>query len=162
MSPVTLGWLGHLRDRLLAPGRDRTPAASQDSELRARARHADALLGAGRRDEAMTEFLAVFASDPGLLVELGAELERVACEMGGDVWLDYRLAGLRAALDAGSAHAGSIDDGGDWVREAYGELLEEHRDHPARLARIRAVGRLIDEAVERGDLPRALIRRGPR
>jgi hypothetical protein len=92
--------------------------------------------------------------------------------MGGDVWLDYRLAGLRAALDAGSpntgspsagiANAGMIDDGGDWVREAYGELLEEHRDHPARLARIRHVGRLIDEAVERGDLPRALIRRGPR
>lgn len=152
-------WLGHLRDRLRAPGREPArPGGAGDAELHALARRADGLLAAGRRDEAMTEYLAVFARDPGLLVELGGELERVAAEMGGDVWLDYRLAGLRAALE----DAGHGGDDADWVREVYGELLEEHRDDAARLARIRAVGRLIDAAVERGDLPRALIRRGPR
>ncbi len=152
-------WLGHLRDRLRAPGRERSRSAgAADAELHALARRADALLAAGHRDEAMAQYLAVFARDPGLLVELGGELERVAAEMGGDVWLDYRLAGLRAALE----QEGDGADDADWVREVYGELLEEHRGDAARLTRIREVGRLIDAAVERGDLPRALIRRAPR
>ncbi|HEU5060682.1 MAG TPA: hypothetical protein VFU21_29325 [Kofleriaceae bacterium] len=147
-------WLGHLRDRLRAPGRE--PAA--DPHLEARARRADGLLAAGRREEAVAEYLEVFARDPGLMVELGPGIEQVAAELGGDMWLDFRLAGLRAALEV----AGDDDADTDWVREAYGELLEEHRDDGARLARIREVGRLIDAAVARGDLPRALIRRGPR
>lgn len=153
MSPA---WLGHLRDLLRAPGREPGPPVPvMDADLRARLRRADALLAADRPEEAMADYLAVFARDPGLFVELGVELEQVAARIGGDVWLEYRLLGLRAALEAAG-------DDGDWVREAYGELLEEHRGDPARLARIRAVGRLIDAAVERGDLPRALIRRGPR
>jgi hypothetical protein len=142
-----MSWL----DRLRAPGGE----AALDAELHARARRADALLAAGRKADAMAEYLAVFARDPGLLVELGAEVERVACDLGGDVWLEYRLLALRAGLE------GAADDA-DWVREAYGEILEEHRDDPARVARIRAVGRLIDAAVTRGDLPRALVRRAPR
>ena len=151
-------WLGHLRDRLRAPGRE--PARRDDAELHARMRRADALLAAGRRPEGMAEYLEVFARDPGLVVEVDAEVETIAAEMGGDVWLDYRLAGLRAALDAAAAADDEADT--DWVREVYGELLEEHRDDGARLARIREVGRLIDAAARRGDLPRALIRRGPR
>lgn len=106
----------------------------------------------------MAGYLAVFARDPGLLVELGGELEPVAAELGGDVWLEFRLLGLRAGLEGAPR---STDDA-DWVREAYGELLEEFRGDAVRLARIRAVGRLIDAAVERGDLPRALVRRAPR
>jgi hypothetical protein len=149
MSPA---WLSHLRDRLRA----RRQPDLRDAELRARALRADDLLRAGRREQAMAEYLAVFASDPGLLVELGGELDQVAREMGGAVWLDYRLAGIRAALEQPAV----ADD--DEVREAYGELLDEHRGDPDAVTRIRAVGRLIDEAVERGDLPRALIRRGPR
>jgi hypothetical protein len=162
---MPLGWLGHLRDRLRAPGREpaASAAAAAADELPARARRAEALLAAGRRDEAMAEYLAVLARDPGLLVELGAEPERVAADMGGDVWLEYRLLALRAALDAAGLPDPDDRDGDtDWVREVYGELLEEHRGHPARLARIRAVGRLIDAAVARGDLPRALVRRAPR
>jgi hypothetical protein len=152
-------WLGTLRDRLRAPARG--PAAVRDDpDLLARARRADGLLAAGRRDEAMAEYLEVFSRDPGLVVELGPAIEQVAAEMGGDVWLDFRLAGLRAALDV--AATGADDADSEWVREAYSELLEEHRDDGARLARIRDVGRLIDAAVERGDLPRALLRRGPR
>lgn len=153
-------WLGTLRDRLRAPGR--APAAVRDDpDLLARARRADGLLAAGRREEAMAEYLEVFSRDPGLVVELGAGIEQVAAELGGDVWLDFRLAGLRAALDVAASERDSDADG-EWVREAYSELLEEHRDDGARLARIRDVGRLIDAAVERGDLPRALLRRGPR
>ena len=77
--------------------------------------------------------------------------------------LDARLAALRAQLAA--LPTGDPDGDGeaaDQVREAYGELLDEYRADPASLTRIREVGRLIEQAVERGDLPRALIRRGPR
>ena len=153
-------WLGSLRDRLRAPGRE-LAAVRDDPELQVRARRAEALLAAGRRAEGMAEYLEIFARDPGLVVELGPGIEQVAAEMGGDVWLDFRLVGLRAALDVAAA---AVDDDADaeWVREAYGELLEEHRNDGARLARIREVGRLIDAAVERGDLPRALFLRGPR
>jgi hypothetical protein len=141
-------------ERLRAP--EREPAAVRDdAELHARARKAQAQLADGRKAEAMAGYLAVFARDPGLLVELGAELEPVAAELGGDVWLEFRLLGLRAGLE------GAADDA-DWVREAYGELLEEYRGDPIRLARIRAVGRLIGAAESRGDLPRALVRRAPR
>jgi hypothetical protein len=77
--------------------------------------------------------------------------------------LEVRLAALRAQL-AAVPTGDPEEDGvaGDQVREAYGELLDEHRADPESLSRIREVGRLIDLAVERGDLPRALIRRGPR
>jgi hypothetical protein len=76
--------------------------------------------------------------------------------------LEVRLATLLAQLTA--LPGGDPDEdgeAGDQVREAYGELLDEYRADPASLSRIREVGRLIEQAVERGDLPRALIRRGP-
>lgn len=87
-------------------------------------------------------------------------LAAAAAARGGEVWLALRLGWLRAALAEQRRRAGDGED--DGIRELYGELLDEHRDQPAALARIREVGRLIDEAVERGDLPRALIRRAPR
>jgi hypothetical protein len=148
-------------ERLRAPEREPAPAVRDDPELHARARKAQALLAAGRKAEAMAGYLAVFARDPGLLVELGAELEPVAAELGGEVWLEFRLLGLRAGLEGAPREPCEIDDA-DWVREAYGELLEEYRDDPMRLARIRAVGRLIGAAEARGDLPRSLVRRAPR
>ncbi len=89
-------------------------------------------------------------------------LAAAAAARGGQVWLALRLGWLRAALAEQRRRGGGGGGDGDGIRELYGELLEEHRGEPAALARIREVGRLIDEAVERGDLPRALIRRAPR
>ena len=124
----------------------------------ARCLHADALLAAGRPAEAMAELLAVLSRDPLLVQQWSGELDDVAREQGDPVWLEYRLACLRAALAGG----GRRGDEQDYVRELYGELCEDYRDDPAAMARVREVGRLIDEAVERGDLPRALVRRSPR
>jgi hypothetical protein len=72
--------------------------------------------------------------------------------------LESRLAELRAKL---AAAAGANDDGeaAEVVREAYGELLEEYRGDADATSRIRDVGHLIEEAVQRGELPQALIRR---
>jgi hypothetical protein len=78
--------------------------------------------------------------------------------MSGRSDLESRLAKLRAKL---AAAAGANDDGeaADVVREAYGELLDEYRGDADATSRIRDVGRLIEEAAQRGELPRALIRR---
>jgi hypothetical protein len=123
----------------------------------ARAFLADCLLAAGRLPEALAEFARAFAVEPTLLHEFGEELLEVTRKAGGAPWLDYRLACLRAAIAMG----GDGEDG-DEVRELYGELCDEYRGDPTALAGIRAVGREIDQAVARGDLPRALVRRGPR
>ncbi|HLU68624.1 MAG TPA: CoA-binding protein [Kofleriaceae bacterium] len=103
------------------------------------------------------------------LVDAGMDVVQDACTLAdhrrfrrSGLLLDQQLAALREALDAGVA--GRDDDGeaADQVREVYGELLEQYRADPDALSRVREVGRLIEEAVQRGDLPRALIRRGPR
>jgi hypothetical protein len=144
---------GHVEEHI-ALWRD---LADRSANPAARGFLADCLLAAGRPTEAMAEFAAAFAADPGLLHEFGDELADAIRGIGGEAWLDYRLACLRAALAVGGD-----DDDADQVRELYGELCEEHRAEPASLDRIRAVGRQIEEAVARGDLPRALVRRGPR
>lgn len=125
----------------------------------ARACRADVLLLAGDRGAALADFLAAVDGDPGL-VAFQPDLAELAREEGGEARLRFRLAELRAAL----AGLGSDDDGDDddRVRELYGELLEEFRADPGAIARIREVGALIDAAVDRGDLPRAIVRRGPR
>ena len=126
----------------------------------ARACRADVLLRAGDRAAALADFLDAVDGDPGL-VGFQPDLAGLAREAGGEARLRFRLAELRAAL----AGLGADDDGGDdddRVREMYGELLEEFRADPRAMARIRELGALIDAAVDRGDLPRAIVRRGPR
>jgi hypothetical protein len=114
--------------------------------------HADTLLLAGQHAEAMQLFLGIFDRQPTLLYEFGGDLYDVARDLGGAIWLGYQLACLRAGL------AEPPDD--DYVREMYSELLEEYAGEPAALARVREVGKAIDEAVLAGRLPRALVRRG--
>jgi len=156
-------WFTRLRERLRgSPG-----AAAAAAELRAeeeRLARADVLLAEGRRDEAMAEFLAVFSREPTLLDHFSARLDPIAGELGGEVWLAYRLIGLRAALEAARtpSFSSDADELAELLRESYVELLEEHRGSSEATQRIRAIGRLIDEATSRGELPRALIRRAPR
>jgi hypothetical protein len=144
-----------------------------DSQL-ARACRAELLFRAGEAELALAEMLDALESDPGL-IHFRTGLHQLARERGGEAWLRHRLAHLKAALaglrtapgeDAAALDAlldtsdGDADD--DLVRELYCELLEEHRADPAALMRIRELGPLIDQAVDRGDLPRAIVRRGPR
>jgi hypothetical protein len=129
----------------------------------ARACHAELLLLAGRADRAREEFLDAVELDPAL-VHFRAELEELAREGGREARLRYRMACLRAAL-AGfhPVRDPELDqDDDDYVSELYGELLEEHRADPEALARIRELGALIEQAVDRGELPRAIVRRAPR
>jgi len=68
--------------------------------------------------------------------------------------LRVRLSDLRVALQD---DADQLDD---QVRELYSELLDEFRDDPAALDEIRELGEAFSVAVERGDLPRAMVMRG--
>jgi hypothetical protein len=124
----------------------------------ARACRADVLLRAGDRAGALGDFLDAIDGDAGL-VAFQPDLAELAREAGGEPRLRFRLAELRAAL---VGLASDDDDDDDSVREMYGELLEEFRAEPGAIARIREVGALIDAAVDRGELPRAIVRRGPR
>jgi hypothetical protein len=127
----------------------------------ARACLADLFLVAGQRDRALDLFLDALDRDP-TLVQFRVELGGLARERGGESSLRYRIACLRAGL-AGFRPDGEDEDGDDdYVRELYGELLEDHRADPAALTRIRELGPLIEDAAQRGDLPRAIVRRGPR
>jgi tetratricopeptide (TPR) repeat protein len=136
--------------------------AGRDGGAAARGFLADCLLAAGRREEAMAEFDRAFTAEPALVLEFGDELYEVAREVGGPAWVGYRLACLRVALAALGDPRARDDEDADQIREMYGELCEDHRGDPTAEARVREVGREIEAAVERGALPRALVRRTAR
>ncbi len=146
-----------------------TALAECTSSQLARLCRAELLLHKGDRDRALEEFLDALECDPSL-VGFRSELAELARERAGEAWLRHRLVILRAALagqrpDGAEGRVGDETDDGaddDHVRELYCELLEEYRADPEALARIRELGALIDEAVDRGDLPRAIVRRAPR
>ena len=143
-----------------------TELARRSSSQLARACRAELLHRAGESDVALAELLDALEFDPGL-VHFRTGLHQLAEQRGGEAWLLHRLARIKAALAGmrtapGEGPPTDEDADDDLVRELYGDLLEEHRGDPEALARIRELGPLIDEAVDRGDLPRAIVRRGPR
>lgn len=122
----------------------------------ARGCFADTLLLAGRKRDAMRHFIEVFEVRPELMSELGdEELDRLARQQPRELWLRYSLAWLRAAMEE------RRDEEDDTIRERYSELLEEFADSEDALTDIRNLGQMIKGAASRGQLPRALVRRGP-
>ncbi len=117
--------------------------------------HADTLLLAGREPEAISVFLKVLEVDPLLLEELGEEIAVHARRIGGKDWLQFRLASLRLSID------GMGDRDSDSIRELYSELLEEFSGDTPALQEIRRLGQALEDAVERGAMPRAMVIRGP-
>ncbi len=129
--------------------------AMRTSSPYAMACHADTLLLAGRTRDAVTAFLDVLAVQPELLEELGEEIAEHARQIGGSDWLQFRLASLRVSM------AALADRDSDAIRELYSELLEEFSGDNAAVEEIRRVGEAMEEAVERGEMPRAMVIRGP-
>jgi hypothetical protein len=78
----------------------------------------------------------------------------LAGEVGGELGLRWEIVELRAAM------ASPPDD--DSIRERYGELVDRHRDDPARMDRLRALGDEIRALEEQGVLPSSLVVRAPR
>jgi len=138
-----------------------TDLADKSGSPLARACAADLLRRSGDPSGALAEFLDAVEGDP-TLVHFRRELAELARERGGQVWLRYRLACLRAALFGFRPNDEDEAGDDDYVRELYCELIEENRADPDALARVRELGTFLDEAVERGELPRAIVRRAPR
>jgi len=113
--------------------------------------HAEAVFAQGRESQALTEFLEAFDERPELVFEFGGGLGTIASERGPDAELALKLARLRALL---------AEDGEEEVRELYGELLDDFAGSPDAVARIRIVGREIEQAERDGSLPRVMVRRG--
>jgi tetratricopeptide (TPR) repeat protein len=111
----------------------------------------DALLAAGRSDEALLPLLEAIELEPSLVAEFGDDLAPLAGRAGGLEHLRYQLADLRARLDD--------PDEAEEVRERYSEMLEDYRGNEPAMARIRALGAVINQLAAAGKLPRAFVRR---
>ncbi|MCP4446380.1 MAG: hypothetical protein GY811_13705 [Myxococcales bacterium] len=127
--------------------------ASHTGSAYAHACYGDTLLVGGRPAEAVEAFALSLELAPELLPEIAGDLDDVAREVGGEPWLHFSLAKL-AALIGGQA---GPDD--DESRELYSELLEEFAGDSSALERIHYHGEVLEEAVKRGELPRALVLR---
>jgi len=120
----------------------------------AHACYADTLLVAGENAAAVEAFALALELAPELLGEMAQDLDEVARHVGGEPWLHYCLAKL-AAMIAGQ---GNRDDD-DESRELYSELLEDFAGDTEALRRIHHQGQTLEEAVKRGEMPRAMVLR---
>ena len=132
--------------------------ATRTSSTYAMACYGDTLLLAGREELAITAFVAALKEDPLLLEEMGEEISGHARRLGGQGWLHFRLAKLQLSIANGAALS---DEEIDQTRELYSELLEEFSGDSSSLQDIRAVGQALEAAVSRGEMPRAMVIRGP-
>lgn len=122
------------------------------------AHHADVELTLGDPAEAIALFVAAFERAPALFMEMGWDLEDAAREVGGELLFRWQLQLLRALITSAVEHG----DVGDWPREVYGELLEEHADAPERLEALQRLGEQLRRLEADGELPRAMVVRRKR
>jgi hypothetical protein len=80
--------------------------------------------------------------------------DALANSVGGELGLRWRIAVIRAAIEA--------PPDGDTVRELYGELVDRYRDDGSSLARIKALGDEIRLRESKGDLPSTMVARSDR
>jgi hypothetical protein len=143
----TLSWLqqelrGHYGEEYLKIRDDYDPhvhfwqllADRFPQQPKLRALFADTLLITGRdRDLALSQFLQAVAADPRLYPAFAGDFYDIARELGGDRWLEFRLAELcYAVAEDDPEHAGDLTKA----------LVQDFGDSPAILARIKACARL--------------------
>ncbi|MCB9561153.1 MAG: hypothetical protein H6709_04610 [Kofleriaceae bacterium] len=149
------GYYGDLADEEVAAHRAfwARLAARHPGDAAVAAHHADVELTLGDAGEAMHLFLAAFDRQPELFFEMGWDLEDPAREAGGDLLFRWQLHLLRALIDS----AADQGDEGDWPREVYSELLDEHQGEPDRLAALQRLGEELRRLEADGELPRAMV-----
>lgn len=131
----------------------RTLAGRRPDDAVLAAHLAEAEMTLGDASVALRRFVDAFDRRPDLFFEFGWDLEDVARIEGGDVLFRWQLHHLRWFVQ----NAGDPNDFGDEAREIYGELLDEYRDDPARLAALHPLGEEIRRREASGDLPRAMV-----
>lgn len=119
----------------------------------AHACYGDTLLVGGQTGEAVEAFALSLELAPHLLPEIAQDLDDVARDVGGAPWLHFCLAKLAALI------GGEADPDDDESRELYSELLEEFAGNSEALERIHYHGQVLEEAVKRGEMPRAMVLR---
>lgn len=139
----------------------RTLAARHPGDPVLEAHLADVEMVVGDAGVGLRRFVDAFDRKPELFVEFGWDLEDDARALGGEPLFRWQLHHLRWFLHAAAEHL----EGGEEARELYGELLDEYRDDPAKLALLHPLGEEIHRLEIAGDLPRAMVvrrRRRPR
>jgi len=93
-------------------------------------------------------------SDVAHALEVRADGDALALDVGGELALRWRIAVVRALM--------ADPPDGDAVREAYGEIVDRYRDDPASLAIVRPLGDEIRQLEAAGSLPSTLVARSDR
>jgi len=102
----------------------------------------------------LTALVAGAQADLASVTELRADGDALAIEVGGDLALRWGICVIRSLI--------ADPPDGDAVREAYGELIDRHRENAGHLAQLRALGDEIRKLEADGVLPSAMVARSDR
>ena len=108
----------------------------------------------GSATERLAALIARCEDNLGEVARIRMSGDKLAIEVEGELGLRWRLAVLRAALDA--------PPDGDAVRELYGELVDRYRDDPKCLAIVKPIGDEIRRRETDGSLPSTMVVRSNR
>ncbi|CAN5764704.1 hypothetical protein BH11MYX2_BH11MYX2_09730 [soil metagenome] len=102
----------------------------------------------------LTALVEAAESDPTTVVEVRADGDALAEEVGGELALRWGICALRSLI---------VDPpDGDSVREAYGELVDRYRGDTAALTKLKPLGDEIRKLEADGTLPSAMVARSVR
>jgi hypothetical protein len=108
----------------------------------------------GREVERLRVLVARCEADAGAVAAAKADGDAMAARIGGDEALRWRIACLRALIEA--------PPDADAVHEAYGELLDRYRDDAQAMTKLRLLGDEIRRGERDGSLPRVMVARSAR
>jgi hypothetical protein len=107
-----------------------------------------------RAANSLADLIARCEADAAALPDVREAGDALAAELGGELAWRWELVVMKATM------ANPPD--ADAVRELYGELVDRHRDEPARLAALKPLGDEIRRREADGSLPSTLVARSDR
>jgi hypothetical protein len=108
----------------------------------------------GREVERLRALVARCEADAGAVAAAKADGDAMAGRVGGEVALRWRIACLRAVIEA--------PPDADAVHEAYGELVDRYRDDGQAMVKLKSLGEEIRKRERDGSLPRVMVARSAR
>ncbi len=107
-----------------------------------------------RADTSLADLIARCEADATAVPTAREAGDALAAKVGGELAWRWELLVLNATM--------ASPPDADAVRELYGELVDRHRDEPARLAALKPMGDEIRRREADGSLPSTLVARSDR
>jgi hypothetical protein len=108
----------------------------------------------GREVERLRALVARCEADVAAVAAARVDGDAMAARVGGEVALRWRIACVRAVIEA--------PPDADAVHEAYGELVDRYRDDAQAMAKLKSIGDEIRQRERDGSLPRVMVARSVR